>query len=377
MDTAKGPMRRAIALARGALGTTSPNPAVGAVVARDGDGVVIGEGWTRPAGQRHAEIGALRQAGDAARGATLYVTLEPCCHYGRTPPCTDAIIAAGVGRVIYAVTDPNPRVSGGGVAALREAGIAVERQPNPEAHALYEAFAKHITTGMPYVVAKFAMSLDGKIATRAGHSQWITGPEARARVQQMRKEMDGIMVGIGTALADDPLLTARDGDGRPLPVAWQPTRVVLDSAGRLPATARMLRQPGRTIIATGNGVGGDGGSPARAAALEDAGATVCAFPGREGRVDLAGLLGYLGREGVVSLLVEGGGGVLGAMLDVGLIDKVHAFIGAMLIGGTVAPSPVGGEGATAMADAWRLEGAAMEPIGADWLITGYPSREGV
>ena len=270
MDTAKGPMRRAIALARGALGTTSPNPAVGAVVARDGDGVVIGEGWTRPAGQRHAEIGALRQAGAAARGATLYVTLEPCCHYGRTPPCTDAIIAAGVGRVIYAVTDPNPRVSGGGVAALREAGIAVERQPNPEAGALYEAFAKHITTGMPYVVAKFAMSLDGKIATRAGHSQWITGPEARARVQQMRKEMDGIMVGIGTALADDPLLTARDGDGRPLPVAWQPTRVVLDSAGRLPATARMLRQPGRTIIATGNGVGGDrrrgnGVGPARAA----------------------------------------------------------------------------------------------------------------
>lgn len=370
MDTDREPMRRAIALARSALGTTSPNPAVGAVVARDG--VIIGEGYTLPPGQRHAEIGALSQAGAGARGATLYATLEPCCHYGRTPPCVEAIVAAGVGRVIYAVTDPNPRVSGGGAAALREAGIAVERQPNPDAGVLYEAFAKHVTTGLPYVVAKFAMSLDGKIATRAGHSQWITGVKARARVQQMRKELDGIMVGIGTALADDPQLTARDGDGNPLAADWQPTRVVLDSAARLPPTARMLRQPGRTIIATG-----DRASPARAAALEDAGATVGAFPGSDGRVDLAGLLAYLGGEGVVGLLVEGGGGVLGAMLDAGLIDKVHAFIGAMLIGGGAARSPVAGEGAAAMADAWRLERAAMEPVGPDWLITGYPTRGGV
>ena len=370
METDKDPMGRAIALARRVLGSTSPNPAVGAVATRDG--VVIGEGYTLPPGQSHAEIGALSQAGGAARGATLYVTLEPCCHYGRTPPCVDAIIAAGVSRVIYAVTDPNPRVSGGGAAALREAGIAVEWQPNPDAGALYEAFAKHVTTGRPYVVAKFAMSVDGKIATRAGHSQWITGAKARARVQQMRKELDGIMVGIGTALADDPQLTARDADGSPLAADWQPTRVVLDSAARLPPTARMLGQPGRTIVATGDGV-----SPTRAAALEDAGATVCAFPGSDWRVDPAGLLAYLGGEGMVSLLVEGGGGALGAMLDAGLIDQVYAFIGAMLIGGGEAPSPVAGAGALAIADAWRLERATMESIGPDWLITGYPSRGGV
>ena len=360
------PMQRAIALARTALGSTSPNPAVGAVVVRDGG--IIGAGYTRPPGQAHAEIGALQQARDAARGAALYCTLEPCCHFGRTPPCTDAIIAAGIGRVVYAVTDPNPRVSGGGAAALQAAGISVERQPNPAADELYEAFARHVTTGLPFVVAKFAMSLDGNIATRIGDSQWITGPLARARVQQMRKELDGIMVGIGTALADDPQLTARDGNGNPLPPGLQPVRIVLDSAARLPSAARMLREPGRTIIATGHSI-----APARIAALEDAGATVRAFPGSDNRVNLTELLAYLGSQGIVSLLVEGGGGVLGALLDAGLIDKVYAFIGAMLIGGAGARSPIEGSGATTMADAWRLQRTAMEPIGPDWLITGYPT----
>ena len=322
-----------------------------------------------PAGQRHAEIGALNQAGKAAEGATLYCTLEPCCHYGRTPPCTDAIIAAGVSRVVYAVGDPNPRVDGGGVAALRAAGIGVERCSFSEADELYEAFAKHVTTGMPFVVAKFATSLDGKIATRTGASQWITGPEARERVQKMRKELDGIMVGIGTALADDPQLTARDGEGNALPSDVQPVRIVVDSSARISPGAVMLRQPGRTIIATGGDV-----DESSIAALEEAGATVRAFPGSDGRVNLTALLEYLGAEGIVSVLVEGGGSVLGALLDAGLIDQVYAFVAPALIGGAGAPSPIEGNGATVMADVTRLERTRMEQIGPDWLITGYPIR---
>ena len=363
------PMTRAIALARSAMGSTSPNPAVGAVIVNETG--VVGEGFTRPPGQAHAEIGALNQAGHAAAGATLYCTLEPCCHHGRTPPCTDAIIAAGIGRVIYAVTDPNPRVSGGGAAALRSAGIEVECRSNPCAELLYEAFAKHVTTGLPFVVAKFAMSLDGKIATRTGDSQWITGPNARARVQQMRKELDGIMVGIGTALADDPQLTARDDNGDPLPADLQPFRIVVDSDARTPVGARMLRQPGRTLIATA----ADPNS-SRSAALQDAGAEVLSFPGTDGRVNLSGLLAYLGQQGVVSVLVEGGGGVLGAMLDARLIDKVSVFLGPMLIGGAAARSPIEGNGATTMSDVLRLERMTTESIGPDWLITGYPARGG-
>ena len=369
MTTTIDPMSRALDLARSALGNTSPNPSVGAVVVRDS--LVVGEGYTQPAGQHHAEIGALRQAGSAARGATLFCTLEPCCHYGRTPPCTEAIIAAGIRMVVYAARDPNPRVDGGGEAALRAAGIAVEHQPRPDADELYEAFSKHITTGLPFVVAKFAMSLDGKIATRTGASQWITGPAARARVQQMRKELDGIMVGIGTTLSDDPQLTARDGSGDPLPSNLQPVRVVVDSNGRTPPAARMLRQPGRTVIATAGAV-----EPSRVSQLEEAGAVVREFPGPDGRVNLTGLLEYLGSQGIVSILVEGGGAVLGATLDAGLIDKVHAFVAPMLIGGAAASSPIGGAGATVMADVWRLERACLEQIGPDWLITGYPTHGG-
>ena len=362
-------MARAVALAQSALGTTSPNPAVGAVIVSGA--AVVGEGFTLPPGQAHAEIGALNHAGPAANGATLYCTLEPCCHYGRTPPCTDAIIAAGIRNVVYAVTDPNPRVSGGGAAALRSAGIGVEHRPSPAADLLYEAFAKHVTTGLPFVVAKFAMSLDGKIATRTGDSQWITGPAARARVQQMRKELDGIMVGIGTTLADDPQLTARYDDGDTLPVDLQPWRIVVDSDARTPPQARMLRQPGRTLIATAHDPDGS-----RVAALHDAGAEVLSFPGTDGRVNLAGLLEHLGQQGVVSVLVEGGGRVLGAMLDARLIDKVCVFLGPMLIGGAAARSPIEGEGATTMADVLRLERLSMESIGPDWLITGYPTRGG-
>lgn len=361
------PMQHAITLAKQALGTTSPNPAVGAVVVKDG--AIIGEGFTLPPGQRHAEIGALQQAGDLAQGATLYSTLEPCCNFGRTPPCTQAIIAAGIKQVHVAVIDPNPLVAGKGCAELEDAGISVVQEESEEAAQLYEAFAKHINTGLPFVTAKFAMSLDGKIATRTGDSKWVTGPEARNLVQQMRRESDAIMVGVNTVLADDPQLTARDQGGQPL--TRQPLRVVMDSHCRTPATAKMLQEPGRTLIFTSAEA-----SPEKVKALKAAGAKVVPTGlGADHRVDSSLVTAELGRRDVVSLLVEGGGMVLGSLFDAGLVDKVYAFIAPVIIGGAEAASPVAGQGVPKMAQAWRLRRTKLESIGADWLITGYPDRE--
>ena len=359
-------MRRALALARQALGRVSPNPAVGAVVVRDG--VIVGEGFTLPPGQGHAEIGALAQAGSRAKGAILYTTLEPCCHYGRTPPCTDAIIAAGLGQVIAAAIDPNPQVAGKGMAALQAAGIATAFAEIDGVSELYEAFAKHIASGQPFVTAKFAMSLDGKIATYSGDSQWITGPQARARVQRLRRESDAIMVGINTLLADDPLLTAREPDGSPRPA--QPLRVVLDSHCRTPPTARMLGEPGATLIATVPEA-----PLAAAAGLRAAGAEVLTGAAdAAGMVDISEVLAELGRRGIVSLLVEGGGITLGTLFDRGLVDKVYVFIAPVIIGGRQAASPIEGHGAARMAEAWPVRQTRMEQIGPDWLIVGYPER---
>ena len=240
-------MRRAVTLASQALGSTSPNPAVGAIVVKNGE--IVGEGFTQPPGGDHAEVVAIKQAGPLASGATLYVTLEPCNHTGRTPPCTDAIITSGISTVHAAIRDPNPTVDGGGLERLEAGGVrthlgaeaaAVQRQ--------LEAWLKFVTTGRPFVTAKFAMSLDGKIATHTGDSKWITGDKARWHVHKMRGSSDAIMVGIGTVLADDPRLTTRDERGSPL--GMQPLRVVVDSRGRLPAmTARLLSEPGKTLIA--------------------------------------------------------------------------------------------------------------------------------
>ena len=239
-------MQRAIELARSAAGMVSPNPAVGAVVVSGGE--IVAEGHTQPPGGPHAEVEALRRAGSRAAGAVLYTTLEPHAHHGRTPPCTQAIIDAGIAEVHSAVTDPNPRVNGAGFARLREAGITVHVGECAEhAQVLIEAYAKHVVTGLPFVTAKFASSLDGKIATATGDSRWITSVDARAYAHELRAASDAVMVGIGTALADDPQLTARDTHGRPLP--RQPTRVVVDSTGRLPPTARMLAEPGETVVA--------------------------------------------------------------------------------------------------------------------------------
>lgn len=357
-------MKRALYLAGQALGATSPNPAVGAVVVKDG--MVVGQGHTLPPGQSHAEVVALHAAGQRARGASLYVTLEPCCVHGRTPPCTEAIVSAGIREVHAATRDPNPRVSGRGLAELESAGIPVHSgEEEAEAIQLYEAFAKHINTGMPYVTAKFAMSLDGKIATHTGDSKWVTGDAARSYVQEMRRASDAIIVGVNTVLEDNPQLTARDGEDRPL--ARQPIRVVLDSSGRTPTDARLLGEPGQTLIAV------TVASDERVQLLKDAGAEVLRFPAtREGMVYLCALLETLGDRGVVSALVEGGGTLLGSLFDQGLLDKVAAFVAPVLIGGRSAPSPVGGNGAAAMAQATRLDSVRIEQIGEDMLVVGYP-----
>lgn len=363
-------MAQAIQLARGVLGSTSPNPAVGAVLVRDG--VVVGQGATQPPGQAHAEVMALGEAGELARGASLYVTLEPCCHWGRTPPCTGALIEAGVSEVIVAVSDPNPAVAGNGLKQLAEAGMGVsalapESDAGREAEQLYEGFAKHITTGLPFVLAKFAMSLDGKIATRTGDSKWVTGPQARGLVQQMRRETDAIMVGANTVLADDPQLTARGDDN--LPLARQPIRVTLDSQCRMPVRSQLLRQPGQTLVYTTEAApdGNVGGLLRAGADVVPVGAT------GDGLVNPADVLADLGERGVVNLLVEGGGKTLGSLFDDGLVDKVHAFVAPVIIGGIDAASPVEGAGAELMAHASRLERASIMEIGGDWLITGYPA----
>ena len=362
---AAAPMQRAVELAWGVRGATSPNPAVGAVVVRDG--VVVGCGATQPPGQAHAEIGALQQAGGQSRDATLYVTLEPCCHWGRTPPCTGAIIEAGISTVRAAAIDPNPLVAGRGLSQLRESGIDARLEDGAEGvRELYEAFAKHINTGLPFVTVKFAMSLDGKIATRTGDSKWVTGTAARGLVQQMRRRADGILVGVGTVLADDPLLTARDPAG--LPSERQPLRAVLDSACRTPPSARMLRQPGTTVVYVTEGAAKSGQDR-----LEAAGAQVVPLAADEsGMVRVEDALADLGSRGVVELIVEGGGTVLGSFFDQGLVDKVCAFIAPVIIGGANAASPVEGLGARIMGDALRVEEADLVSIGGDWLIVGYP-----
>ena len=367
MSEATKHMRRALALARQAMGTTSPNPAVGAVVVRDD--VVVGEGFTLSPGQSHAEVVALARARGSCLGASLYVTLEPCCVYGRTPPCTRAIIEAGISEVHVAYRDPNPRVNGKGLAELEAAGINLyPGEGEEEAGELYEGFAKHISTGIPFVIAKFAMSLDGKIATHTGDSRWVTGIAARNYAHEMRRTCDAIMVGVNTVLRDNPQLTARDGDGKPLD--HQPLRLILDSKARTPPDARLLKEPGMTSIAVTQ-------PPSdRMAALTKTGAEVLETPADgKGMVDLRALLQTLGARGVVSLMVEGGSTVLGSLFDLDLVDKVAAFIAPKIIGGLCAPPPVGGMGNASMSQAVAMEQVKIQQIGEDILVVGYPAAK--
>ena len=354
-------MSRALSLAEKAVGTVSPNPPVGAVLVKDGE--IVGEGYTQPPGQAHAEIVAIREAGPKADGATLYTTLEPCNHQGRTGPCTDAIIAAGVAEVRSAVTDPNPGVKGGGLSRLAEAGVTTSTgEQAREASTLIEAYSKFVTTGTPFVTAKFAMSLDGKIATKTGSSKWITGEQARTYSHGLRAASDAVMVGINTVLADDPQLTARDDSG--VPLERQPLRVVVDSRGRTPPDARMLAEPGSTLVATAGEA-----APALQSAKE--GVETVVKPASEGTVDLEALLIYLGEREVTSVLVEGGGALLGTLFDRALVDKVYAFIAPVIVGGATAPTPVAGTGIEQIADAMRLRDVEVLTLGEDFAIVGY------
>jgi diaminohydroxyphosphoribosylaminopyrimidine deaminase/5-amino-6-(5-phosphoribosylamino)uracil reductase len=360
-------MQRALELAQEVVGATSPNPAVGAVLVKDG--VSIGAGATQPPGQDHAEIVALKQASENAKGATLYTTLEPCCTWGRTPPCTKAIIAAGITEVHIGAIDPNPDVSGNGQKELEDAGIKVVIEEVKGTRELYEAFAKHISAGTPFVTVKYAMTLDGKIATHTGDSKWVTGPEARDYVQKMRRTCDAILVGVNTALTDDPYLTSRDEDGNP--IERQPLRVVIDSVCHTPIGAMMFKQPGSTVIVTTKAA-----PDIRVMALEQAGAEVVVLPsGSDQRVHLPSLLDYLGARGVLNLLIEGGGSVHGAFFDARLVDKVYAFVAPLIVGGETSLSPVEGSGVSLMGDAWYLAETRTEQIGPDWLIIGYPRKE--
>jgi diaminohydroxyphosphoribosylaminopyrimidine deaminase/5-amino-6-(5-phosphoribosylamino)uracil reductase len=355
-------MQRAVELARTALGGVSPNPAVGAVVVKDGK--VVGEGYTQPPGKDHAEIVALKQAGANARGAVLYASLEPCNHFGRTPPCTEAIISAGVAEVRYAIKDPNPKVDGKGAVRLREAGVKVSEDEEAEAaRDVIEAYAKHVASGRPFVTAKYAMSLDGKLATKTGESWWLTGTPARRYAHQLRAESDVVMVGVGTVLADNPMLTARDEADKPLP--RQPLRVIVDSHGRIPLTAKVVADGGKTVVAVADA---DEGTVKR---LNERGVEVVRFLGPRGLVALDELMAYLGGKGVTSVLTEGGARLLGGLFDERLVDKVVAFVAPIVVGGHAAPSPVEGDGVEKLADALRLTRVTMRQVGDDTVITGY------
>ncbi|HEX2149091.1 MAG TPA: bifunctional diaminohydroxyphosphoribosylaminopyrimidine deaminase/5-amino-6-(5-phosphoribosylamino)uracil reductase RibD, partial [Actinomycetota bacterium] len=320
-DTDEAWMRRALRLAARGRGRTSPNPMVGSVLVKDG--ALIGSGWHRRAGGPHAEVLALREAGDDARGATAYVTLEPCAHHGRTPPCAEALIEAGIARVVAAMEDPDPRTSGKGVAALRQAGIAVETGVlESEARKLNEQYILHRITGRPFVTYKAGMSLDGRTAANDGSSQWITSDEARRDAHRLRAQSDAICAGVGTVLADDPKLTVRGAASqRP------PLRVVVDSAARTPTAARVLSGEAPTVLFTAAG-----DANGAVAGLKEAGVEVVCLPGDNGQVDLPGMLRVLGDRGVISLLLEGGATLAGAFAKRGLVDRYVFYLAPKLLG---------------------------------------------
>ena len=354
-------MRLAFELASLGEGNANPNPLVGAVVVRDGR--VIGRGYHRGFGGPHAEVFALEEAGEAARGASLFVTLEPCSHHGKTPPCTDRIIEAGIGRVVVAVRDPNPAVNGTGIACLRRANIdVVEGVLEAEATRQNEIFFKFVTTGKPFVQLKLAVSLDGRIATRSGDARWISGQASRVEAHRLRRKLASILVGVGTVLADDPELSVRHVPG------GDPVPIVLDPAGRIPAAARLLLREVQPIIATST-MDDD-----TETALTAGGARVWRIPSVDGLLDLQQLSARLGETGIDSVLIEGGAETAGRFLDAGLIDKVTVFVAPMLIGGRDAVSSIGGLGPEQIADACHLTDVTTRRTGDDLCITGYPSN---
>jgi len=359
-------MRRALALAARGRETVSPNPMVGAVLVRGG--AVVGTGFHRRPGERHAEVAAIRRAGRRARGATLYVNLEPCCHHGRTPPCVDAILDAGIRRVVAGITDPDPRVRGKGLGALRRAGVRVDLGLlRDEARRLNEAYLHFIRSGRPFVVMKAGMSLDGRIATRQGHSRWITSSRSRAAGGEARWARDGILVGLGTVRADDPLLTARRG-GRIKPGF---VRVVLDSQLRIPLRSRLVRSARRSPLRV---YALRAAPAARERRLRAAGVEVIRVRARGGRVDPRSVLDDLGANEITSILLEGGGEVNASFLEADLVDKFLLFVAPTFLGGRNAIPVVGGVGAALPSEAFRLAHWESHRLGPDLLIEGYPSR---
>jgi len=356
-------MRRVLSLARKGEGRTSPNPMVGAILVKNRR--IIGQGYHAKAGEPHAEIVALEQAGAKARDATLYLNLEPCTHYGRTPPCAPRVIGCGVKRVVVGMKDPNPLVQGKGIAILRKAGVEVEVGVlEKECRDLNEEFCKYIVMKLPFVIIKAAATLDGKIATRTGDSKWISCERSRQQVHRLRNRVDGIVVGIGTILKDNPLLTSRVRGGR------DPLRIVLDSRLRVPENAKIMENsPSKVIIAT-----------TRAAPLEkvkrlqERGIRVLILRSKEQKVDLRSFLVRLGEMGITSLMVEGGSGVNGSFLDEGLVDKLILFVAPRLIGDARAPGIFGGKGVSRIEGARPLKDVEVTRIGGDILIEGYLGR---
>jgi len=360
-------MHRALDLAARSRGRTSPNPMVGAVLVKGSQ--LTGEGFHAYAGSDHAEIVALREAGADAAGATLYVSLEPCCLHGRTPPCVERILQAKIARVVAACEDPNPAVSGRGIAALRAGGVEVDVGVlAEEASRLNEAFFKHVRTGRPFGTLKVAASLDGKISTRTGESRWITSEGARRRVHQLRNEMDAVLVGIGTVLRDDPLLTTRLG------IADQrdPIRVIVDNLARLPLRAKVIDRasPAATILAVSQMA-----PRSRIEAVEREGVQVIVVEDSPRRVSLERLMEALGKRGILSVMIEGGAEINASALHEGVVDKVMVFLAPILMGGKSTPTAVGGEGIETLGQALRLHDVRIERLDDDILIEGYLRRE--
>jgi diaminohydroxyphosphoribosylaminopyrimidine deaminase/5-amino-6-(5-phosphoribosylamino)uracil reductase len=348
-------MARALQLARRGLYTTDPNPRVGCVIVKDGK--IIGEGWHQRAGEPHAEIHALQQAGAQSQSAGVYLTLEPCCHQGRTPPCTDALIRAGVKRVVAAMRDPNPRVGGKGLEALLQSGITVTAGlMEAEAEALNPGFVSRMRQGRPYVRVKLAASLDGRTALARGESRWITGETARADVQKWRARSSAILTGVSTVLADDPRLTVRELD-----IGRRPLRIVLDSGLRMPPTSAMLRQPGKTLVVAAKQ------EQAAARALQQAGAEVVFIPTETGGIDLAALMPHLASREVNELLVEAGATLAGALLEAQMVDELVLYYAPCILGSQERPMfnlPV----LERLADRIALEITDRRAVGQDWRV---------
>lgn len=361
-------MSRALELAARGIGWVEPNPPVGAVLVDDSLNL-IGEGWHQKFGGPHAEIEAIAQAGENARGSTLFVTLEPCCHHGKTGPCTDAIAKAGIKKAVVALGDPFPKINGKGIERLRALGVEVELGlHSKEAARLAAPFFKLVTTGRPWIHAKWAMSLDGKIATHTGDSRWISSEPSRAIVHRLRGRMDAILVGVGTVLRDDPLLTARPTGPR---VA---TRIVVDSMARIPLTSQLVQTASHvpTLIAATSAAPAD-----NVRNLEQLGVKVFFVPSQgepdpsqDGRIDLETLFDELGRRQFTNVLVEGGSRVFGSLFDGDLVDETHVFVAPKILGGAHAPSAVAGHGRSSIDSITALESVAVEKVGDDVYING-------